>query len=162
MIRKAIIILLSVTALAVLGISVTNVFCEFTWWPVGDEISLPHAKVWCGGRGWIVVEYWRPANFTFPIWGVAREPSTLGSLLHLAYEWNSGLGMYGTGRKFQSYHLGVRTWPLFILLSAYPVVALIRGPIRRHRRRTKGLCVKCGYNLTGNVSGICPECGERI
>ena len=23
-------------------------------------------------------------------------------------------------------------------------------------------CPKCGYNLTGNVSGICPECGERI
>ena len=23
-------------------------------------------------------------------------------------------------------------------------------------------CQKCGYNLTGNVSGICPECGTRI
>ena len=22
-----------------------------------------------------------------------------------------------------------------------------------------GHCLKCGYNLTGNVSGICPECG---
>ena len=24
------------------------------------------------------------------------------------------------------------------------------------------LCKKCGYNLTGNVSGICPECGRAI
>jgi hypothetical protein len=24
------------------------------------------------------------------------------------------------------------------------------------------LCWKCGYNLTGNVSGRCPECGESI
>jgi hypothetical protein len=24
------------------------------------------------------------------------------------------------------------------------------------------LCRKCGYNLTGNVSGICPECGTPI
>lgn len=24
------------------------------------------------------------------------------------------------------------------------------------------LCVKCGYDLTGNVSGICPECGTPI
>jgi hypothetical protein len=24
------------------------------------------------------------------------------------------------------------------------------------------LCKNCGYNLTGNVSGICPECGETI
>ena len=26
----------------------------------------------------------------------------------------------------------------------------------------KGLCQKCGYNLTGNVTGICSECGEKI
>jgi len=24
------------------------------------------------------------------------------------------------------------------------------------------LCSTCGYNLTGNVSGICPECGKAI
>lgn len=29
----------------------------------------------------------------------------------------------------------------------------------RHRR---GHCRKCGYNLTGNVSGRCPECGKDI
>ena len=23
-------------------------------------------------------------------------------------------------------------------------------------------CEKCGYDLTGNVSGVCPECGEKI
>jgi hypothetical protein len=23
-------------------------------------------------------------------------------------------------------------------------------------------CVRCGYSLTGNVSGICPECGKII
>jgi hypothetical protein len=25
-----------------------------------------------------------------------------------------------------------------------------------------GHCRKCGYNLTGNVSGVCPECGTKI
>ncbi|NLE59111.1 MAG: hypothetical protein GX616_12175 [Planctomycetes bacterium] len=25
-----------------------------------------------------------------------------------------------------------------------------------------GCCAKCGYDLTGNVSGVCPECGEKI
>ena len=29
------------------------------------------------------------------------------------------------------------------------------------RRRGKGLCSHCGYNLTGNVCGVCPECGAR-
>jgi hypothetical protein len=26
----------------------------------------------------------------------------------------------------------------------------------------EGFCVKCGYDLTGNVSGVCPECGRPI
>ncbi|UCC32450.1 MAG: hypothetical protein JSU86_09245 [Phycisphaerales bacterium] len=40
-----------------------------------------------------------------------------------------------------------------------PTLAFIRGPVRRSRRRRQGLCLRCGYNLTGNVSGVCPECG---
>ena len=50
----------------------------------------------------------------------------------------------------------------FILFSIYPTIVFFRGPYRRYRRRKKGLCLKCGYNLTGNVSGVCPECGEKI
>ena len=34
--------------------------------------------------------------------------------------------------------------------------------LARKRQVLPGYCRKCGYNLTGNVSGICPECGERI
>ena len=26
-------------------------------------------------------------------------------------------------------------------------------------RRARGLCLHCGYDLTANVSGVCPECG---
>lgn len=26
----------------------------------------------------------------------------------------------------------------------------------------KGLCLSCGYDLTNNTSGVCPECGERV
>ena len=25
-----------------------------------------------------------------------------------------------------------------------------------------GHCQQCGYNLTGNVSGVCPECGTEV
>lgn len=33
---------------------------------------------------------------------------------------------------------------------------------KRTRRRVEGHCCYCDYDLTGNESGICPECGERI
>jgi len=29
-------------------------------------------------------------------------------------------------------------------------------------RRRNGSCPRCGYNLTGNLSGVCPECGTRV
>ncbi|MCO6437879.1 MAG: hypothetical protein J5J06_12375 [Phycisphaerae bacterium] len=30
------------------------------------------------------------------------------------------------------------------------------------QRRSLGYCLNCGYDLRGNVSGICPECGTRV
>ena len=51
---------------------------------------------------------------------------------------------------------------LCFLFLIYPALAYMRGPLGRHGRRKRGLCLNCGYDLTGNVSGICPECGEKI
>lgn len=30
------------------------------------------------------------------------------------------------------------------------------------RKQREGQCRTCGYNLTGNMSGVCPECGNYI
>ena len=51
--------------------------------------------------------------------------------------------------------------PLWIPLV---VVAISTGFLwRRERKRPRsGHCRSCGYNLTGNVSGVCPECGEKV
>ena len=38
----------------------------------------------------------------------------------------------------------------------------VRRISRKQNRRRLGLCYGCGYDLTGNVSGVCPECGETI
>ena len=34
--------------------------------------------------------------------------------------------------------------------------------IRRVRRHQPGFCTVCSYNLHGNTSGVCPECGMAI
>ena len=44
------------------------------------------------------------------------------------------------------------------LLTGVPFLLLRR----RSRQSPTGNCQECGYNLTGNVSGVCPECGRRI
>ena len=54
---------------------------------------------------------------------------------------------------------------VFVLSASYPAIAFIRGPLRRWRRRRRaaaGHCQECDYDLTGNVSGVCPECGTKI
>lgn len=35
----------------------------------------------------------------------------------------------------------------------------VLGPYLFRRPRFPGKCVHCGYDLTGNTSGVCPECG---
>lgn len=46
-----------------------------------------------------------------------------------------------------------------ILLAAVPTIWLWS---RARKQTPPGHCLGCGYNLTGNVSGVCPECGMRI
>lgn len=48
---------------------------------------------------------------------------------------------------------------LSFVVVGIPTVLLFR--FDRHRIPPH-CCQKCGYNLTGNVSSVCPECGERV
>jgi hypothetical protein len=52
-------------------------------------------------------------------------------------------------------------WALFLLPISLVGLSLWRelGRLLRERR---GGCRACGYDLTGNRSGVCPECGTRI
>ena len=78
-------------------------------------------------------------------------PSLTASIQHWPYT------------RFPGYFsVGAPCWALSLLFAAYPATALIHGPLRHWRRRRKGLCLKCAYDLTGNVSGVCPEGGIEI
>jgi hypothetical protein len=48
-------------------------------------------------------------------------------------------------------------WGMLILAALPTAIVWCRD-----RRPPKGHCCKCGYNLTGNTSGTCPECGELV
>jgi hypothetical protein len=64
-----------------------------------------------------------------------------------------------------------RTDPFFLVALIFcmiysSVIGLIIGiPFAVYRKRhtiPPGHCQTCGYSLTGNTSGICPECGTAV
>jgi hypothetical protein len=51
-------------------------------------------------------------------------------------------------------------WAHGFALLSYPALTVIRARLGRSAlRRRAGLCVRCGYNLTGLTVARCPECG---
>ncbi len=66
-------------------------------------------------------------------------------------------------------HVPARAWagiasPVSVPLGlAFVIAAGITALLFwRDRRFPAGHCQKCGYDLTGNVSGRCPECGTPV
>jgi hypothetical protein len=58
--------------------------------------------------------------------------------------------------------LGLPAWAGLIVFASYPVILLMRGPLRCHRRLRAGKCTVCDYDLRGIGSTVCPECGTAI
>jgi hypothetical protein len=54
-------------------------------------------------------------------------------------------------------------WPPATIIPCLAAAWFVsRTKRRRIARLAAGLCEHCGYDLTGNVSGVCPECGKSI
>ena len=67
----------------------------------------------------------------------------------------------------------VRIWPQISWPSIYipcwlptllvgSATSLLWYHDRKHTRCSADSCQNCGYNLTGNTTGVCPECGGAI
>ena len=61
--------------------------------------------------------------------------------------------------KVGAHDVVVPQWIVPAIFGPLPAVRIARW--RRLRRRSDAsACQGCGYDLTGNESGVCPECGE--
>jgi len=63
------------------------------------------------------------------------------------------------GEAGRSATLVIPCWSLTALFAFLPIAVTIPAIRRAIRRPTS--CRSCGYNLAGNVSGVCPECGTQ-
>ncbi len=149
-------------ALAVALLVIGAAWIPTYWWAFGFQDSSQRYE-------WFVVQGNLHIN-RFPPNYVASKIAPIG-------RWVGGFGVT-RATLFQPVFLphfhraGLADWrfelPLYLpfLVFATSLAALCvypRLPFARRRWRLKhGLCVSCGYDLTGNVSGTCPECGQAI
>lgn len=171
MIRGAVIVVCTLMALGTGGLMLGTSFRPVSW--TGPENVGPAAcgLAVCGGG--LLASYWRFVDNPPP----ADRRVHIGLILYYETEVHHGATGYSGRYREPCPHgltvsatsgtlvttvLSLTLWlPLFVF-SVYPIAVFIRGPFRRWRRAQKGRCIRCGYDLTGNVTGVCPECGMQL
>jgi hypothetical protein len=102
--------------------------------------------------------------------------SIYGYIGHVAALVGPGGAGLGYGLRHEGWvldsarHLDVVWWPRFerwsVIVPLWLPFVLVIIPSAAGwwwtRKPPPGHCGSCGYNLTGNVSGKCPECGNEI
>jgi len=81
------------------------------------------------------------------------------------YRGNLVVGRSSPYRPIATVDISVRLWVVAGIALLLPMSRLALWLVRRgrtHLRKEAGRCISCNYDLTGNVSGICPECGTKI
>lgn len=105
---------------------------------------------------------WLRASALIPIWVLAAD-SSLASLRDRIFVLMHGPIPAGTPVVTPSQ--AEQVWLRFcavlpIALTFSALGALLIAYLRdENRQRAPEQCPACGYDLTGNVSGVCPECG---
>jgi hypothetical protein len=81
--------------------------------------------------------------------------------------WEKGNFTYARGEMISTtqalaYELGLQL-PFWLIFGSFFLGAFVFAIAARYTRSIPaGNCTACGYNLTGNTSGVCPECGTAI
>ncbi|HEY8746788.1 MAG TPA: hypothetical protein VIM11_02360 [Tepidisphaeraceae bacterium] len=103
-------------------------------------------------------------HFQFDPWGsgTMKKPPPITEKNYwwkgVQYSWT----YWGFGRDhITQRQVWLPLWLLSVLFFVLPSLLII-GWLSRYRRRRRQQCLSCAYNLTGNTSGTCPECGTAV
>ena len=125
-----------------------------------------------------VASFWWSVDVVYPTWFVRLDFGTVYLCRHPPWDANEGAvwregAVWGpvwigpttlvfhpwTGKGTTASGVTIRMFPtwVFLLVAVIPTVLAWRNL----RRPLPGHCRKCGYDLTGNVTGKCSECGAE-
>jgi hypothetical protein len=98
-----------------------------------------------------------------------REAYTRSQLLdgNIAIGWHENVASvpWPTDKQFPVVSTRLYFFPAWAACLALIQLPLLRVllTVRKSRRSRRGLCRRCSYSLlTGNTSGVCPECGTPV
>lgn len=92
-----------------------------------------------------------------------RKPTTSRMLITTAPD-GSQIVTHYVQSYAPTHSLEVSYFLIVLITAVLPTAWLIcfSRPARRRRLKRQGRCLICGYDLAGNASGVCPECGTPI
>lgn len=126
-----------VASLLIVALWVFNAFCKITYLFRFSWVAIERGRMTVG-------------------WHSGKPYRSSGLRAQFKFEWPTLLTP-----EYHSIPSGAWvTVPLWIPLLTFAAVAFVAW--RSHRNRPPCVCLKCEYDLTGNVSGVCPECGESL
>lgn len=73
----------------------------------------------------------------------------------------SGMRFTEVPTTYRHWRVFVPAWAVAFASMLSPAFAAARE-LKRRRKAKEGHCRRCGYDLTANISGVCPECGTQI
>jgi len=88
---------------------------------------------------------------------IPQSQIVLPQTMAVFWEWTETTDKSGTWyeRKVELY---IRHWFLTLIFATLPALWLFKW--NKRRKLGPNACPACGYDLTGNESGVCPECGR--
>lgn len=152
-----------------LVVSIVGAFASLVVWVSDDRIhgrpDEKHYRVSIPMQGWLELGAFRGCAYMHHSGRPTsiRPPGSAKTVFEIPgihYEARISFAIFGAW--VQDRWVMIHSLLLILAFAVYPSLAFIRGPLRRHRRRKHGLCLVCGYNLTGNTSGVCSECGTTV
>lgn len=152
-------------------LSIATLLTAAAWWsqfggPYDGSIRVtPLLRVTLGTeQGWAVVTVTSPASNER--WGMAAKDHIYIPVVRLDFVPVYRVQPY-VEPELPTQYMGARVMfplllPTVIIAMSWLAWPFVSAALRRRRRRTHGLCVHCAYDLTGNESGACPECGSPV